>query len=105
MNPKVVFWVPAALRMGLILGGVAMLGWIFGLTAALWVGLIAMMVLVLVQLSYLYQLRDWLNHPKRDRLPDGWGPWPNIFSRLYRLRRDDEKNQTELTEWLARFRQ
>jgi len=105
MNPKVVFWVPAVLRMGLILGGVAMLGWIFGLTAALWVGLLAMMVLVVVQLSYLYQLSDWLDDPQSSKLPDGWGAWTNIFSRLYKLRRDDEKNQAELTEWLARFRQ
>jgi len=29
----------------------------------------------------------------------------NSLSRLYRLRRDDERNQAELTEWLARFRQ
>ena len=105
MNPKVVFWVPAALRMGLILGGVAVLGWIFGLMAALWVGLLAMMVLVVVQLSYLYQLSDWLDDPQSSKLPDGWGAWTNIFSRLYKLRRDDEKNQAELTEWLARFRQ
>jgi len=105
MNPKVVFWVPAVLRMGLILGGVTVLGWIFGLTAALWVGLLAMMVMVVVQLGYLYQLSDWLDDPQSSKLPDGWGAWTNIFSRLYKLRRDDEKNQTELTEWLARFRQ
>jgi len=105
MNPKVVFWVPAALRMGLILVGVAVLGWMFGLTSALVVGLIAMTVAVVVQLSYLYQLSDWLDDPQSGKLPDGWGAWTNIFSRLYRLRRDDEKNQTELTEWLARFRQ
>jgi two-component system phosphate regulon sensor histidine kinase PhoR len=105
MNPKVVFWVPAMLRMGLILGGVTVLGWIFGLTAALWVGLLAMMVLVVVQLGYLYQLSDWLDDPQSSKLPDGWGAWTNIFSRLYKLRRDDEKNQAELTEWLARFRQ
>ena len=105
MNPKVVFWVPAALRMGLILAGVAVLGWLFGLMSALWVGLLAMMVLVVVQLSYLYQLSDWLDDPQSGKLPDGWGAWTNIFSRLYRLRRDDEKNQAELTEWLARFRQ
>jgi two-component system phosphate regulon sensor histidine kinase PhoR len=64
-----------------------------------------MMVLVVVQLSYLYQLSDWLDDPQSSKLPDGWGAWTNIFSRLYKLRRDDEKNQTELTEWLARFRQ
>ncbi|MGV7211374.1 phosphate regulon sensor histidine kinase PhoR [Oxalobacteraceae bacterium A2-2] len=105
MNPKLVFWVPVALRMGLILGGVAVLGWMFGVTSALAVGLLAMGGLVLVQLSYLYQLSSWLDDPQSAKLPDGWGEWTNIFSRLYRMRRDDEKNQAELTEWLARFRQ
>ncbi len=105
MNPKVVFWVPAALRMGVILAGCAVFGWMFGAMAAMTLALVSMMVLVLVQLSYLYQLSDWLDDPQSAKLPDGWGAWTNIFSRLYRLRRDDEKNQTELTEWLARFRQ
>ena len=105
MNPKVVFWVPAALRMGVILAGCAVFGWIFGTMAAMTLALVSMTVMVLVQLSYLYQLSDWLDNPQSAKLPDGWGAWTNIFSRLYRLRRDDEKNQTELTEWLARFRQ
>ena len=105
MNPKLLFWVPAALRMGLILAGIGVLWMLFGVVPALAVGMIVMAVLVLMQLGYLYQLSDWLDHPESARLPDGWGAWTNIFSRLYRLRRDDEKSQTELTEWLARFRQ
>ena len=105
MNPKLLFWVPAALRMGLILAGVGVLGFLFGAMPALIVACLALALLVFVQLGYLYQLSDWLDHPHSAKLPDGWGAWTNIFSRLYRLRRDDEKNQTELTEWLARFRQ
>src|SRR5471032_681754 len=105
MNPKLLFWVPAALRMGLILAGIGVLWMLFGVVPALVVGMLAMAVLVFIQLGYLYQLSDWLDHPESARLPDGWGAWTNIFSRLYRLRRDDEKSQTELTEWLARFRQ
>ncbi|MES2263147.1 MAG: phosphate regulon sensor histidine kinase PhoR [Pseudomonadota bacterium] len=105
MNPKLLFWVPAALRMGLILSGVGVLWWLFGAMPALVVAFIVMAVLVFIQLNYLYQLSDWLDDPQSAKLPDGWGAWTNIFSRLYRLRRDDEKNQAELTEWLARFRQ
>jgi two-component system, OmpR family, phosphate regulon sensor histidine kinase PhoR len=105
MNPKLLFWVPAALRMGLILAGVGILWFMFGAMPALMVAFIVMAVLVFVQLGYLYQLSDWLDDPQSAKLPDGWGAWTNIFSRLYRLRRDDEKNQAELTEWLARFRQ
>jgi two-component system phosphate regulon sensor histidine kinase PhoR len=105
MNPKLVFWVPAALRMGLILAGMGILWWLFGAVPALTIAFITMAVMVFAQLNYLYQLSDWLDDPQSAKLPDGWGAWTGIFSRLYRLRRDDEKNQTELTEWLARFRQ
>jgi len=105
MNPKLVFWVPAALRTAIILAGCALLGWMFGWLNGLVLALLAMMVLVFVQLTYLYQLSNWMDDPQSAKLPDGWGAWTNIFSRLYRMRRDDEKNQAELTEWLARFRQ
>ena len=105
MNPKLLFWVPAALRTAVILAGCTLLGWMFGWQNGLVLALLAMMVLVFVQLSYLYQLSNWMDDPQSAKLPDGWGAWTNIFSRLYRMRRDDEKNQTELTEWLARFRQ
>jgi len=105
MNPKLVFWVPAALRTAIILAGCALGGWMFGWVNGLILALIAMLALVFTQLSYLYQLSNWMDDPQSAKLPDGWGEWTNIFSRLYRMRREDEKNQAELTEWLARFRQ
>ncbi len=105
MNPLLLFWVPATLRMlfTLIAAGVVWFFWgaIPGLIAAV----LGMGGLVVLQLSYLYQLGNWLDNPNSEKLPDGWGAWTDIFSRLYRLRRDDEKNQAELTEWLTRFRQ
>jgi len=105
MNPKLLFWVPAALRTALVAAGCALLGWMFGWMTGIVVALLCTMVMVFVQLSYLYQLSNWMDDPQSAKLPDGWGAWTNIFSRLYRMRRDDEKNQAELTEWLARFRQ
>ncbi|MGB9989288.1 phosphate regulon sensor histidine kinase PhoR [Pseudoduganella rhizocola] len=105
MSPKLLFWVPVALRMGLLLGGVGLLWWWFDAVSALVVGMLALVAMLVVQLNYLFQLSGWLDHPQSSKLPDGWGAWTGIFSRLYRLRRDDEKNQAELTEWLARFRQ
>jgi two-component system phosphate regulon sensor histidine kinase PhoR len=105
MNPKLVFWVPAALRTAIILACCALAGWIAGWTTGLVLALLCMLALVFTQLSYLYQLSNWMDDPQSAKLPDGWGEWTNIFARLYRMRRDDEKNQAELTEWLARFRQ
>ncbi len=105
MSPRLLFWVPAGLRLLAVMLGSLLLGLFFGPVVGLSVGLIALMVAVVVQLHYLYLLAGWLDNPGTVRLPDGWGAWTDIFSRLYRLRRDDERNRTELTEWLARFRQ
>jgi len=99
------FWVPAALRMSLLLLGALILSFFFGSTVGLGAGLLGVCLMVIVQLHYLYRLSGWLDNPDSEKLPDGWGAWTDIFSRLYRLRRDDEKNRTELVEWLARFRQ
>lgn len=105
MNPKVLFWVPALLRAA----GVTLLGllswWIAGPVPALGLVLAIIVAALFVQLVYLKQLGDWLNDPDSGKLPDGWGAWTDIFARLYRIRRGDERNQAELTEWLARFRQ
>ncbi|WP_137171922.1 phosphate regulon sensor histidine kinase PhoR [Massilia sp. HP4] len=105
MNPKLLFWVPALLRMALLFVVAGGVWWWFGPVAGLTLALAGMAVAVFTQLSYLYKLGEWLNEPHSTRLPDGWGAWTDAFARLYRLRRDDERHQAELTEWLARFRQ
>ncbi|MDY0962078.1 phosphate regulon sensor histidine kinase PhoR [Massilia sp. CFBP9026] len=105
MNPKLLFWVPALLRTALLFAVSGVVWWWFGLVAALSLALAGMAVAVFTQLSYLYKLGEWLDEPHSTRLPDGWGAWTDAFARLYRLRRDDERHQADLTEWLARFRQ
>lgn len=105
MNPKLLFWVPALLRMALLFAASGAVWWWFGPVAGLALALAGMAVAVFTQLSYLYKLGEWLDEPHSTRLPDGWGAWTDAFARLYRLRRDDERHQAELTEWLARFRQ
>jgi two-component system phosphate regulon sensor histidine kinase PhoR len=105
MNPKLLFWVPALLRTGLLFAVAGLVWWWFGPIAGLSLALAGMAVAVFTQLSYLYKLGEWLDEPHSTRLPDGWGAWTDAFARLYRLRRDDERHQAELTEWLARFRQ
>lgn len=105
MNPQLLFWVPVALRLALFLIAAAVVGYFFGPTAGLVTGLLSALGLILVQLNYLFLLSGWLDRPESEKLPDGWGAWTDIFSRLYKLRRDDERNRAELSEWLARFRQ
>lgn len=105
MNPQLLFWIPAALRISLVSLGAGVLWFFFGPIVGLLFGVAGMAFLVVLQLFYLYRLNGWLDNPDSSKLPDGWGAWTDIFARLYKLRRDDEKNRTELTEWLARFRQ
>ena len=105
MRPHLLFWIPAILRLLIVLAGALVIGLFAGPIAALSTALAALVVAVLVQLNYLYLLAGWLDAPAKVRLPDGWGAWTDIFSRLYRLRRDDERNRAELSEWLTRFRQ
>ncbi|MBI3728360.1 MAG: phosphate regulon sensor histidine kinase PhoR [Burkholderiales bacterium] len=105
MSPRLIFWISAFVRIFLVLMGAASAIYLWGPITGLVLGLIGMVTLFCVQLFYLQRLADWLDNPNSSRLPDGWGAWTDIFSRLYKLRRDDEKNQAELAEWLARFRQ
>ena len=105
MNPKLLFWVPALLRLGTIFLAAGVVWWMAGPIPALVLALAGAIVALFVQLSYLHQLGEWLNDPQSGRLPDGWGAWTDVFARLYRMRREDERNQKELAEWLARFRQ
>jgi len=105
VHPHLLFWVPALLRLSLVFVAAGVVWWLFGVVAGLSLALLVTVALLVVQLSYLHQLGEWLNHPHSSRLPDGWGSWTDVFARLYRLRRDDERHQEELAEWLARFRQ
>lgn len=105
MSSRLIFWVSAIVRVSLVLLGTALACYFWGSLPGLLLGLFGMLLLFFIQLFYLQRLADWLDNPSSSRLPDGWGAWTDIFSRLYKLRRGDEKNQAELTEWLARFRQ
>jgi len=105
MNPTLLFWVPALLRLASIFVAAGLIWWMGGLVAGLVAALLGMVAVLAVQLRYLQQLGQWLDDPQSGKLPDGWGAWTDVFARLYRLRREDERHQSELVEWLARFRQ
>jgi two-component system phosphate regulon sensor histidine kinase PhoR len=105
MNPKLLFWIPALLRLSILLAIAGLSWWIAGPVSGLAVAFLLLLFQLYVQLSYLGQLSAWLDDSQSAKLPDGWGAWTDVFARLYRLRRDDERSQAELTEWLARFRQ
>ncbi|MBB5391200.1 MULTISPECIES: phosphate regulon sensor histidine kinase PhoR [unclassified Herbaspirillum] len=105
MSPQLLFWIPAILRLVLCLAGAGVVGFFFGIIAGLVVAVLGVGAMMVTHLHYLFRLSSWLDDSGQSRLPDGWGAWTDVYARLYRMRRDDEKNQAELAEWLARFRQ
>ena len=88
----------------LLAAGVA--GWaVWDFTRGLAIAFLILLTLIFVQLQYMYHLSLWLDKPEEIKLKDGWGSWTDIFAKLYRLRRDDQKSRAELAEWLSRFRE
>lgn len=105
MTPRSLFWIPVLVRFMLVWGA-GLAGWyLWNLTIGLAISFVVLTMLVIMQLRYMYQLSLWLDQPEEVRLSDGWGSWTEIFAKLYRLRRDDQRSRNELAEWLSRFRQ
>lgn len=104
MSPAALFWIPVLVRFALITGA-GLVGWsLWGFSAGLAFAFLILLSLVVVQLRNMYHLSRWLDRPDEVKLKDGWGSWTEIFAKLYRLRREDQKNRAELAEWLTRFR-
>ena len=104
MSSGSIFWTPAILRIAILIALSGVVGWYFGALAGLATAIVGLTAALIMQLRYLQRLSAWLERPE-ERLPDGWGAWSEIFARLYRLRREDEKARAELAEWLTRFRE
>lgn len=105
MNPHVLFWIPAALRLAFIWIGSAVLWYFFGPIIGLLAGLVFTTAITVLQLYYLSELDIWLDSPRSERLPNGWGAWHAVYAHLYRLNRNEERSKKDLTEWLTRFRE
>lgn len=58
---------------------------------------------LIVQIRQRTALRDWLGAQNQDEIPDGVGPWREIFSRLQRLRKDEQRKYAALASTLDRF--
>lgn len=105
MSPRSLFWIPIVIRLILISLAIGVGYYFWGATIGILIGFVLVLALAMVQLHYLYQLSLWLENPEQIKLADGFGAWTDIFARLYRLRREDQKNRVDLAEWLSRFRQ
>ncbi|MGH6623660.1 MAG: phosphate regulon sensor histidine kinase PhoR [Burkholderiaceae bacterium] len=95
---------PAFLRLAVLAVIAVAVGAVFGAKAGMAVAIVGLLVLLTLHLYYASLLADWLEHPRLDDIPNGWGVWTDVFARLYRSRRATEKNEHRLVENEERFR-
>ena len=95
---------PAMLRLAGLAVFATILGLAFGIRAGLWIAVIGLAVLLLIHLRYAALLAAWLEQPRLEDVPNGWGIWSDVFARLYRTRRLTEQNEHRLRENEERFR-
>jgi len=95
---------PALVRLALIAIVSASCGAFLGLTAALWIALLMLAALFVIHLNYLSLLGLWLEKPTLGAIPEGWGSWAGVFTRLYKAHRASEINERRLVDNEERFR-
>ena len=104
LHSRLAVLAPALLR----LAGLALLATIVGVVwsaqAGLWVAVLGLVILLLIHLRYAILLAAWLEHPRLEDVPDGWGVWADVFARLYRTHRATAQNERRLLENEERFR-
>jgi two-component system phosphate regulon sensor histidine kinase PhoR len=104
MNFRFALLGPSLLRLALLAVVGAVVAFVFGAVPALWVVITGLLVQLAVHMSYATRLAAWLESPRLDDIPNGWGLWADVFARLYRQRRSTEHNERRLVENEERFR-
>lgn len=99
------FWRVLFLR--LLLGTLPciVIGAFFGITAALVLACLLLLMDVILHWRLLNQLRKWLQTPATESVPDASGAWGQVFADLYRAQRDQERSRERLAASLERFRE
>ncbi len=95
---------PAVARLAVLAGIALVLGLAFGSRAGLWFLVLSFGVLLAAHLYYLTILGAWLEKPSLGSIPDGFGAWAEVFTRLYKARRVSEQSERRLIDNEERFR-
>jgi len=87
-------WKSSLLRLALLLGAGALLGWLYDLP------LVGLLVAALAALAWhlvnLYRLDNWLRSGHLEVVPDGGGIWPPVFAKIEYIR---EKSRRRRRRW------
>jgi len=49
-------------------------------------------------------LGEWLEDPQLSSIPDGFGAWAEVFTRMYKARRGSQQTEQRLSDNEQRFR-
>lgn len=90
----------------LVIATVALIvGLVFGAAAA-WAFLsLALLALLVYHLRHVNALAAWLADPAPEKFPVGHGVWDELFALLYRFERTAARQERQLAQALARWRQ
>ncbi len=95
---------PAVARLAVLAVVSIVAGLVFNPTVGLAVAVAGLTALLIVHLVYTSLLAAWLEAPRLEDVPNGWGVWTDVFARLYRSRRATEQNERRLLDNEERFR-
>jgi len=70
----------------------------------LWLAVLALGALLVVHTYYVGLLGAWIDNPRLEDIPTGWGAWARVFAGLYRARRTSERDRQRLLDNEERFR-
>jgi two-component system, OmpR family, phosphate regulon sensor histidine kinase PhoR len=101
---RIIVLAPAFARLALLAVFALVVGYFAGAIAGLAVAIVGLLALLGLHMFYASLLADWLEKPRLDDIPNGWGLWRDVFARLYRTRRATERNERRLQDNEERFR-
>lgn len=85
---------------------VCLLAWaIAGRVFALVLFAAGLLFYALMHYRHIAALRRWLQNPKPEAVPQGWGVWDEVFADLYRMLRHQSQSESRLSATLKDFQQ
>ncbi len=97
------YWTNELWRLGYLVGGLGLLGWVLGEPG--WGLAVGLGLFVFIHLRHLRELYVWLTyHPGREP-PVGSGVWGDLFDRLYKYQKSQRLTQQRLRDVIRRVQE
>ncbi|MBT6818225.1 MAG: DUF3329 domain-containing protein, partial [Nitrosomonadales bacterium] len=76
---------------------------IFSLNIAITFLILALIIYLISHIFWINELSKWLDNPKSNEIPDGRGIWQDIFSKIYKNYRFENKSKKDLATAMEKF--